>query len=279
MYKLDLESIIKSSGFPLLLRGILDRVPVIMACKDPGFAELLVQRLSNMFTFRSIIQYPAEITSQAEVEDILYLEQNDNYTQRTIFSCDSDHLESALHEFKNFAGWIVPARENQVEDAKVILTRMGEPFIITEINMKKNALKSVVAGVKRTEIADTSHEKAILKNVFQMTDTAIGRLYNYLRDDYSTLKKEANWDRSDLRNYLDLTQEKNEIQLQLLSKALNNFYIVCLIAHTIYLKAEYLNNLGIPTSFSDSTILSAMRYKLAPIERVNYFISKEWKID
>ncbi|GAB4310716.1 MAG: hypothetical protein Kow0069_11030 [Promethearchaeota archaeon] len=259
----------RSGGFPLLLRAALDRVPVVIACDEAGVASSTRDLLLALLSFRTPLAFPGELADAEQADSVLYVEKEDPYGKRATFTCRPRDAKAAVETFGDFTGWILPTVKRDAEFVNAHLSKRADPYVTCEVNERRKNLKCSAHGKRRAEVADASHEKRLVLEAAAKTDKALESIRAAL---------EGNENGAGSRGPLDLDLERAEVQTRLLSRALGNFHAACLVAYTIYLKAEYLNNLGLSTSFSDATVLSVMNYD-APIERVNYFIAREWFVD
>ena len=274
---------ISEENFSLILKSILNRIPVLIAGPNDKDVELFGNSLADLMSFRVKSIFYTDFISSEELDIMLQQEESDYDIKRNIILCPCNVLQKALQTFEQFKSWILcyHVGDNEIkENSNSINSKMG--LIIRQIQKKEsvfllietfdNETRVNLIGQKLKEI-DLKFEKNIYSKAITFVDNSINKMQRIFVQRLSLLKNYSNELKSELLdfNFEELNLKRNMFKIHILE-----FYNAARRAFSILNKMTILNSLNIKIELSDKTLLDTISYDDASYSRLLEFIKAEW---
>ncbi len=269
--------------FSLILKCLLDRIPILIAGTNKEDVEFLASFLADLMSFRTKLIFYTDFISESELEMLLQEEDTNYDTNRHIVVCPNDAIHKALRMFSNFKSWIlcyhIMADESKINQdgfnarLSFILSMVRnntDNFLLVENSNNLITVNMVGARFKNSEF---KFEKLIYSKSIKFVDNSISRMRRIFEQRLSLLKNFSKELRDELLDFgfEELNLKRNIFKIQILE-----FYNAARRVFSILNKISILNSLNVKTELSDQTILDTVSYSNASFSRLTQFIQAEW---
>ncbi|MBN2154966.1 MAG: hypothetical protein JW776_02855 [Candidatus Lokiarchaeota archaeon] len=269
--------------FSIVLRCLLDRLPVLIAGTDKEDVEFFANSLADIMSFRTKLIFYTDFISNNEL-DMLLQEEEINYdTNRYIVVCPNDALHKALHLFNSFKSWIL-CYHIMSDESKVNKDGFNArlSFIIQMVQKKiqnflliENSNDEIVVNMVGSKFKNSNlkFEKLIYSKAITFVDNSITKMRRIFEQRLSLLKNFSKELREEL---LDFSFEEQNLKRNIFKIQILEFYNAARRVFSILNKISILNSLNVKTELSDQTILDTVSYSNASFSRLTQFIKAEW---
>jgi len=279
----DIVFNIGEEKFSLILKCLLDRIPILIAGTNKEEVEYLANFLADLMNFRTKLIFYTDFISETEL-DVLLQEEDTNYdTNRYIIVCPNDAIHKALRMFADFKSWIL-CYHILFDESKInqdgfnarlsfilnVMRNKTDNFLLVE-NSENNISVNMV-GLKYKNV-DLKFERLIYSKAVKFVDNSISRMRRIFEQRLALLKNFSKELREELLdfNFEELNLKRNIFKIQILE-----FYNAARRVFSILNKISILNSLNVKTELSDQTILDTISYSNASFFRLTQFIRAEW---
>ena len=269
--------------FSIILKCLLDRIPILIAGTNKEDVEFLANFLADLMSFRTKLIFYTDFISENEL-DMLLQEEDTNYdTNRYTVVCPNDAIHKALRMFKNFKSWIL-CYHILFDESKInkdgfnarlsfilkMVKNNTENFLLVENS--ENQITVNMVGTK-FKLSDLKFEKLIYSKAIKFVDNSISKMRRIFEQRLSLLKNFSKELREELLDFSfeELNLKRNIFKIQILE-----FYNAARRVFSILNKISILNSLNVKTELSDQTILDTISYSNASFSRLTQFIRGEW---
>ncbi|WP_457556432.1 hypothetical protein [Candidatus Harpocratesius sp.] len=258
----------------LLLRCLLDRIPIVIISEQEEYIENIINELISLIPFRNNLIYLSDFIDRNDYLEIREYEENDLNSERNVFLCFPDASLKAIETIPSFQSWIfgvIIDRESYANYIKIYkkMYTLVDYFLkleINEINLKTEIVGNIFPNL------DLSLEKWIYESAINRTEMEIEKMKRIIskRTNYRRIPKEEK------KSIMNFDIEEKEIKENIIKKEILNFFNACKRSINILNRIQILDALNIRTNLSPRVLFSTIDYKHAPIERILQFILKEW---
>jgi hypothetical protein len=269
--------------FALILKCLLDRIPIVIAGADKESVEFFANKLADLMSFRTKLLFYTDFISKNEL-DIILEEEGSNYDiQRSIIICPNEASHKALQIFDNFKSWIICFHYDQVyttDNPQTYNSRLG--FIVNLIQKKQDYfllvenqegnIKVDLVG-KKAKISELKFEKLIYDKAIKFVDSAISRMQRIFSQ---RLISNSDIDKDLKEELLNFSFENNNLKNNFFKIKILEFYNAARRAFALLNKVSILSSLNIEIEINDKTLMDIISYSDASHSRLIEFISAEW---
>lgn len=261
---------IKRKHLAVVLRALLDRLPVIIFSDSPDSGDLLSEELVKLIPHRREVVFGSDFISNTEHEQMIIHEQSDYNGERIVFRAPTSAIQLVAREITNFKGWIITAKDTDYES--VLNEIKGSQAFIT-LRLQNGNLTLKHNGHFK-QLLKISFEQKLLEKVTSETRTKMERITRILR-------RAAHGKVSERleKSLVDLHHEEERVRHSLFREQIQAFVEAAWRVMIILMRLRLLEGVGVTSIISDKMLRQAIDYKGASIERLMEFIRAEWGED
>lgn len=267
---------LKINEAALIFYCLLNRIPIIVFGNDQLKVDDFLIELSELIHFRRELVFYTDFVSSVEHNELIQNENIDFNSQRTHIRCPTGVALKALNQFKNFDSWLIgfeiPDHNERVNNLINSIRKKLDFFLSISLFSEKITVN--LQGLN-WKLIDLSLEQNFLQKISQDTEKSITKMMRVLSEKI----KLKDFDKDLIQSLLDFENEKKELKKNIIKKEIQNFFSGSKRAFFILSRLNLLNNIDIKTKIGSRTLLDTIDYYDAPIERVIFFIKKEWGED
>ena len=264
-------STLERKDLAVVLRALLDRIPVLVSGDSVEAADGVAEALVNLVPHRREVVFGSDFASHSEHEQMLDNEQNNYDEERIVFRSPSCAMLSVIQQIKSFRGWIIAANEHSTKRVAAVIEANKEPVVVLELVDEGIALKPN-GGLK--SLSQTAFEQRLLEKVVSETEMRIERIARVLRRAAQGRVSKKLED-----SLVDLRHEEERVRQSLFREQIEAFVHAAWRMLTILSRLRLLEGVGVNSTISDKMLYEAIDYKGAPIQRLLDFVKAEWSED
>ncbi len=273
----SLKKIIDQIGagkFALILRAVLDRIPIVLIGRDSTSVDELVDTLVSLaphrhqYIFRTDFMLPEEYMNLCQ-------EENDNFTiPRGIFSScstDSPYIFQTLEDLK---GWVLGFDiTDELKKVDIISNMSNITLKFLIINQDLDKYDISLTGWKENGL-DLQLEKKIIERAIKNTDVAVEKMKR-------VIKKRIKVDPSKgvMESIMEFDTEAEQIQSNIFDSEIKAFAHAGERALSILNRIDLLINASFKIQISGKTLLETIDYQEVDYERLLQFVQAEYGVD
>jgi hypothetical protein len=255
----------------VLLRALLDRIPVIVSGDSDEVADLVAEALVSFVPHRREVVFGSDFASHSEHEQMMNNEQSNYDEERIVFRAPSCATPAMAQQIRSFKGWIIAANEHAVRRIAGAIEARNGPIVVLNVVNQGVVLKP---NGNQKGLSQTSFEQKLLEKVVSETEMKIERIARVLRRAAQGKVSER------LETSLvDLRHEEERVRQSLFREQIEAFVHAAWRMLTILSRLRLLEGAGVSSTISDKILYEAIDYKAAPIQRLLDFIRAEWSED
>jgi len=255
----------------VVLRALLDRIPVIVSGDSAEAADLVAEALVNLVPHRREVVFGSDFASHSEYEQMMNNEQSNYDEERIVFRAPSCATPTITQQIRSFRGWVIATDEHAMKRIVGAVEARNEPIVVLNVVNQGVALKQ---NGNQKSLSQTSFEQKLLEKVVSETEMKIERIARVLRRAAQGRVSER------LENSLiDLRHEEERVRQSLFREQIEAFVHAAWRMLTILSRLRLLEGVGVSSTISDKILYEAIDYKTAPIQRLLDFIRAEWSED
>lgn len=261
----------------LVIRCLLDRIPILVTGKDEQEIENFLNELSQLLPFRNIMIYYTEFVDKDDYERMLEMEQLDFEIQRNIFVCYPFAVEKLIQDYGDIKSWIVGCSHNI--DNQMLFAKLSEyafknnDFYLLVI-LNSNSIKSEIHGKTFPKI-NLHFERWLFETTLRRTENSIEKMKRVISKRIKTRKIEQEY----LENLMNFSFEEIELKNNIIKKEITNFFEASKRSFNVLNRINTLKLIGYHASVSNKTLENTIAYKDANIQRIMDFIQSEWLVN
>ena len=214
--------------FSLILKCLLDRIPILLAGTDKEDVEFFANVLADLMSFRTKLIFYTDFISENEL-DMLLQEEDINYdTNRYIVVCPNDAIHKALRIFGDFKSWIlcyhIFADESKINkdgfNARLsfilkMVQNKAPQFLLIENSDNHIAVNMVGKKYKNSEL---KFERLIYSKAITFVDNSITKMRRIFEQRLSLLRNFSKELREELLDFgfEEMNLKQNIFKIQIL---------------------------------------------------------------
>lgn len=274
MNLIQLLNTLDEANISLILRCLLDRVPILTVGTDEWETNDLVNDIASYLDFRTELVYYTDFVGNDDYEEILANEENDYEVKRSVILCHTNAAAIAIQEIHQFRSWIIGITADSDNEEKLITVKEGlfeaVPYYLI-LDVRAGHFTVTMEG-KEFPRLDLNFEKQLYKDAVKDTEIAIERMKRVLA---KKINMRSITD-AQLDALIDFSNEEKELKKNIFRKELLEFYQAAKRASYILNRMLMLEQMGMGTSLAEKTLMSTISYERAPSTRIIAFIHNEW---
>lgn len=255
----------------IILRGLLDRYPVIVVGDTDESIDFIAESLINLVPHRREVVFGSDFISNSEHEQMIAYEKTDYNGERMVYRAPSSVVLGITQEIRNFKGWVIAAYKTMFDNLIEKIKSQTPSTIILELH---NGTLTLKLGGNTKGLTETSFEQKLFEKVMSETQMKIERITR-------VLKRAAQGKVSERleKSLTDLQNEEERVRQSLFREQIQAFVHAAWRTLVILLRLRLLEEVGVKSVISDKTLRQAIDYKGASINRLMEFIIAEWGED
>lgn len=268
--------------FPVILRTVLDRIPLLLVARENDFAQpISTVLLSLVKGFRESEQYLTSFLNQEELEGMMQLEKENPAQPRSIVLATMETISTVISKISTFKGWILHVHPEDLPKLREKVTNFSDIFVECHLDDNSAITDIRVDGNKAGEYTDFSFEQDCLKKFRNQVKVSIVGIQRIIDGLFEVAKMENYSELSLFEDspLLDYKQEKELLLKEVLGAELDNYFISCFCASTIFKKLEKLHEWGLQTRVDRKTLENLIAYKGTNMNHMVSFVNASWGFD
>ena len=258
--------------FALLLRTILDRIPIVVIGHEPAEVDNLTNELITLAPHRHEYIFESDFIEQDEYLQLCQ-EENDNFDiPRTIFYSPASASARIFQKIENLKGWIIgfsPPDDLSKTEISSQISRIAQDYLIVDLNEMKLSLN----GSEKSSL-NLHFEKNLINKAIQKTEVAVERMRRVLK------KKIKSGPSSEVMGaIMGFGNEEAQIQSNIFNQEIKTFAHAGERAIAILNRISLLRGFGVNTELSGKTLLQTIDYEDVDSERLLQFVQAEYGVD
>jgi len=267
---------LKRNEVALVFYCLLNRIPIIVFGEDQLKVDDFLIDLSELIHFRKELVFYTDFISIFEYNELIQNENIDFNSQRFHIRCPTNVALKALNQFTNFDSWLigfeVPDHKDRINNLINSIKKKLEFFLSISLFSEKISVN--LQGLN-SKVIDLSLEQNFLQKISQDTEKSITKMMRVLSEKITL----NDFHKDLIQSLLNFENEKKELKRNIIKKEIQNFFSGSKRAFFILSRLNLLNNIDVNTKIGSKTLLDTIDYYDAPINRVIFFIKKEWGED
>ncbi|MHA1683992.1 MAG: hypothetical protein ACTSUE_23840 [Promethearchaeota archaeon] len=274
MNLIELMELFPKKDYALLLRCLLDRVPIIIGGNDRLFVDEIILQLCNTVEIRKEIVFGTDFLEDYEYDAIIQEENVDYDNPRAIFRAPVNSEDLILERIRNLKGWIIGLCYNGDVDSFFEKSQRLRALSTNSLFIKfddSNNLEFVKIYGDFPNKFNTDLEKRFINITFSQTESSLERINRVIE------KKIHNSDLNEsiLESLIDLSQEEIIIKDNIFKKEVTEFYNAARRGLALLSRLNFLNQFQ-EVKIGKRTFFEAISYSSVNSKRFLEFIKAEW---
>ena len=154
----------------VVLRALLDRIPVIVSGDSAEAADLVAEALVNLVPHRREVVFGSDFASHSEYEQMMNNEQSNYDEERIVFRAPSCATPTIAQQIRSFRGWIIATNEHTMKRIAGAIEARNGPIVVLDIVNQGLVLKP---NGNQQSLSQTSFEQKLLEKVVSETEMKI----------------------------------------------------------------------------------------------------------
>jgi len=262
-------------NFALILRSLLDRIPIIVFGENDDDINEIIDELTSLIKNRQELIFYTDFISKSELENIIQLESVDFDSKRIIIKSPPSVTFKAIDIFDDFKAWILgynDAIDDTDKKSYLLKKLIKKTDFFLSLRMENEQKLVVKIEGKNAKILDINFEKTMICDVMSNTEIAIEKMVRILRKKIPS----DSIDSKIMTNLLDFRLEENRVKRNLLEKKILDFINAASRAFALLMRINQLNEMGVPFEISEKTLQKTIMFEECRLKRVFEFIEREW---
>jgi hypothetical protein len=268
-----LIEILGKNQFALLLRIILDRIPVVIIGKDHNEIDNLLNGLIAMAPHRHEYVFWSDFIENDEYLSLIQEEENDFNIPRNVFCAPPNATKHLFDKIEKYKGWIIGFDvSNGLTKEGVIINfrKFEEKFLV--ISIEKNDFKLSLFGLDNNLNLD--FEKKIIEKAIQKTEIALEKMKRVLKKRIKTPPSNEV-----MTAIMRFDVEEERIRTNIFIQEIQTFVHAGIRSLAILSRIDLLRELGFNVELSGNTLLQTIDYDEVDPDRIIQLIQAEYGIN
>lgn len=270
-----LIEIFGNNNFPLILRLVLDRHPIIIIGENRENIDELANAIISLAPHRTQLVFYNDFVELSEYNNIIQ-EELDNFTiPRTIICSPSEASQFIFENKFKLKGWTIAFKVNDKITKDQVISKIKENencFLV--IFFDNNEQIKIEKYGENLKSLDLSYEKKLLKRAIEKSKTSLEKMKR-------VLEKKLNVPSSPeiIKTVINFDGEEEKIQMNIFTEEIEAFAHAGLRALAILSRIDLLHELGIEMKISIKTFLQTIDFDIEKSERIIDFLKSEYGMD
>lgn len=274
--KYTLKKLLEMLGknrFALLLRIILDRIPVIIIGTDHNEIDNFLNGLIAMAPHRHEYVFWSDFIENDEYLSLVQEEDNDFNIPRNVFCAPTNTSKHIFNRIEKYRGWIIGFEiSNGVSQEGIIANFKKYEARFLLILIEQNGLKLSLFGIDNNINLD--FEKKILDKAIQKTEVALEKMKRVLK---KKIKTPPSNDVMTAIMRFDVEEEK--IRSNIFIQEIQTFIQAGMRTLAILSRIDLLRELGFDVELSGDTLLQTIDFEEINPDRIIQLVRAEYGVD
>ncbi len=275
-FSLTLGGYVKRDTAPLILRSLLDRIPIIIYSDDEKAADDLNSLMMRLIPNRYERVFLVDFATLKEYHGIIELERMDIDCPRSVFRALSNTVKHIFEGFDDFRGWVISTSGDEKNFQQLLNYVEAYNHVILTVKFFKNSDSSVeLTSNRQHSQLDVSFEKNLIESVEAESKSSIERIKRVLKNKIYG----SNISSIFSSTLLNFESEEEGLKESLFNSQVFFFVNACRRALYLLTRIDLINEFNIDWFISEKTLLNSIKYNGASASRILDFIYAEWGLD
>ncbi|MHA1129569.1 MAG: hypothetical protein ACTSQI_06265 [Candidatus Helarchaeota archaeon] len=266
--------ILGKNQLALLLRIILDRIPVLIVGNDHTEIDNLLSGLVSLAPHRNEYVFWSDFIEQDEYLQLCQEEADDFNIPRNVFCSPSTASKHIFERIEKLKGWVIGFDiSNGISKDDIIfkILKLEKKFLTIFMEPKKLNIK--LFGLKNNEF-NLSFEKKTLEKTIEKTDVALEKMKRVLKK-----KVKSSPSNEVMAAIMRFDSEEEKIRCNIFTQEVQSFIQAGTRSLAILSRIDLLRELGFNVELSGKTLLQTIDYDEVDSERIIQLLQAEYGID
>ncbi len=273
MNLVQVMDIFNTKDFALVLRCLLDRIPIIIGGNDPDVIDSIILELCSAVSIRKELVFGTDFFEVEEYKTIVNEENLDYDNQRMIFRSPVGSEDIVLAKINDLRGWVVGLVINGnvdafFEKASRLRKKNGHSLFI---KLRDGSNLDFIKFYGDKSI-DTSLELRLIKTIFSETENSLARIKRVL--DKKIIGNDSIGENI-INDLVDLGQEDLIIKENMFQKEIMSFYQASRRGLALLSRLNFFSQFQ-PVKVGRKAFFEAISYPQVDTGRFLDFIEAEW---
>ena len=275
MNLIEIFEIFTIKEFAMILRCLLDRIPIIIGGKNSEFIDAILLKLTDSVPIRKEIIFGNDFVKLEELKRLYDNESIDFDNKKIIIRSPVRNENNILENIKKIKGWVIGVGLNGNIDTfyEIVsrLRKLSRNSLFIKLN-EKNEVEFVKFYSLDKNNLKLNLEKEIIKNTFSETEYSLERMKRILD---KKIQQKDSLNQSIIDSLIDLSQEEAIIKENIFKREIINFYQACRRGLALLSRLNFLNEFQ-EVKIGKKTFFDAISYKSIDSKRFLEFLECEW---
>ncbi len=275
-FSLNLERYVKRGDIPLILRCLLDRIPVIIYSDSEKDADELNTLMARLLPNRYERVFLIDFATLREYNNIIDLEIKDIECPRSVFRAVTNTVNHLFEGFSDFRGWVISASGDKQFFQKLLSYIEAYNPVLLIVKYFRNSSNCVeLTSIPQVSQLDVSFERNLIESVDAESKSSIERIKRVLKNKIHGSGVSSIFSST----LLNFESEEEALKESLFNSQIFLFVNACKRALYLLTRVDLINEFNIDWCISEKTLLNSIKYTAATASRILDFINAEWGLD
>lgn len=273
----SLKKLIEKLGknnFTLLLRIVLDRLPILIIGDEPSEVDGLVNGLISLAPHRHEYVFWSDFVEPDEYLQLCQEEEDDFNIPRITFCSPSNASRHLFDRIEKFKGWIIGFdTSNGISKEFIIGSFIKYEKIFLTIFLEPNGFKFKLYGINNNDLS-LQFEKKLIDKAFEKTEVALEKMKRVLKKRIKTTPSN-----DIMAAIMRFDSEEEKIRMNIFIQEIQSFIQAGMRSLAILSRIDLLRELGFEIELSGKTLLQTIDYDEVEADRILQLIQSEYGVD
>ncbi len=273
----SLKKLIETLGkknFALLLRIVLDRLPIVIIGTDQSEIDNLLNGIISLAPHRHEYVFWSDFIEHDEYLQLCQEEEDDFNIPRIIFCSPPTASKHLFDRIEKLKGWIIGFdTSNGISKEYIIgsLIRLENQFLT--ISLEENGLKFKLYGLNDSSLS-LKFEKKLIDKAIQKTEVALEKMKRVLKK-----RIKAPPSNDIMAAIMRFDSEEEKIRMNIFIQEIQAFIQAGMRSLAILSRIDLLRELGFKIELSGRTLLQTIDYEEVDADRILQLIQAEYGVN
>jgi len=273
----SLKKLIETVGknnFALLLRIVLDRLPILIIGDQPSEVDNLLNSIISLAPHRHEYVFWSDFIERDEYLQLCQEEDDDFNIPRIIFCSPSTASKHVFDRIEKFKGWIMGFdTSNGISKEFIIGSLIRFEKVFLAIFLEHNGLKFKLYGLDSNDLS-LKFEKKLIDKSIEKTEVALEKMKRVLK---KRIKVTPSNDI--MAAIMRFDSEEEKIRMNIFIQEIQAFIQAGMRSLAILSRIDLLRELGFKIELSGKTLLQTIDYEEIDADRILQLIQAEYGVN